>query len=183
MCRNELKLLKIKKYTMTFSNYQGGVVVSEHRDTHTHTQTPTNIHASDHILDICPLILCHFYSLSQLPHVIASLSSSGDNHQSTIGRSERTQRQAKIATWNIQLHAPGLSTPFDLSCIVEQPPPSFLGCPRPPTPFIEPNLCLPCNHLPLTSTINTLLAKWYSSILSICPYHLNTLWSALLNTL
>ena len=48
------------------------------------------------------------------------------------------------------------------------------------TPSIQPNLRLPRTRPPLTSAINTLLAIRYSSILSICPNHLNTLWSALL---
>ena len=42
------------------------------------------------------------------------------------------------------------------------------------TPIIQPNLC---SHTPLTTSINTLLAILYSSILSTCTNHLNTLWS------
>ena len=48
------------------------------------------------------------------------------------------------------------------------------------TPSIQPYLGLKCTRPPLTSAINTLLAIQYSSILSTCPHHLNTLWSALL---
>ena len=48
------------------------------------------------------------------------------------------------------------------------------------TPSIQPNLGLIRTRLPLTSAINTLLAIRYSSIISICPNYLNTLWSALL---
>ena len=48
------------------------------------------------------------------------------------------------------------------------------------TPSIQPNLGLPCTHTPLVSTINILLAIQFSSILSTCQKHLNTLWSALL---
>ena len=48
------------------------------------------------------------------------------------------------------------------------------------TPSIQPNLGLPPTRSPLISAINTLLAIRYSSILSTCPNHLNTLWSALL---
>ena len=47
-------------------------------------------------------------------------------------------------------------------------------------PSIQPNLGLPGTRPSLTSAINTLLAMRYSSILSTCPNHLNTLWSALL---
>ena len=49
-----------------------------------------------------------------------------------------------------------------------------------PKATIQPNLCLPRTRPPLTSSINALLAIRYSSILSTCPNHLNTLWSALL---
>ena len=49
------------------------------------------------------------------------------------------------------------------------------------TPSIQPNLGLPHTRPPLTSAINTLLAIRYSSILSTCLNHLNTLWSALLD--
>ena len=48
------------------------------------------------------------------------------------------------------------------------------------TPSIQPMFGLPRTRPPLTSAINTLLAIRYSSILSTCPNHLNTLWSALL---
>ena len=48
------------------------------------------------------------------------------------------------------------------------------------TASIQHNLGLPRTSPPLTSAINTLLAIRYSSILSTCPNHLNTLWSALL---
>ena len=43
------------------------------------------------------------------------------------------------------------------------------------TPSIQPNLGLPRTRPPLTSAISTLLAIRYSSILSTCPNHLNTL--------
>ena len=88
--------------------------------------------------------------------------------------------------WSRETHSvtyvPGFSTLSDLSCIVAQPTPSFLYCPRPPliTPSIQPILGLPRNRPPLSSAINTLLAIRYSSILSTCPNHLNTLWSVLL---
>ena len=46
------------------------------------------------------------------------------------------------------------------------------------TQSIQPNLGLPHTRLLLASAINTLLAMKYSSILSTCPNHLNTLLSA-----
>ena len=45
------------------------------------------------------------------------------------------------------------------------------------TPSIKPNLGLHRISHPLTSTIKTLLAIQYSSILRMCSNHLNTLWS------
>ena len=48
------------------------------------------------------------------------------------------------------------------------------------TPSIQPNLGLPRTRPPKTSATNTILAIRYSSILSTCPNHLNTLWSVLL---
>ena len=58
--------------------------------------------------------------------------------------------------------------------IPQQPKTTFI-------PSIQPNFGLPRNLPPLTSVINTLLAIWYSSILSTCPKHLNTFWSTLLS--
>ena len=74
-------------------------------------------------------------------------------------------------------YAPGLSTISYLSRIVEHPPPSFLFCPIKATftPSIQPDLGLPRTRPPFTSAIYTLLAIRYSSILSTCPNHLNTL--------
>ena len=60
-----------------------------------------------------------------------------------------------------------------------QPPPSFLSKAT-STPSIQPNLGLHHTSPTLTSAINTLMAIRYSSVLSTCPNHLNTLWSALL---
>ena len=44
------------------------------------------------------------------------------------------------------------------------------------TPSIQPNLGLTRTRPPLTSAINNLLVIRYSSILSTCPNHLNTLY-------
>ena len=66
------------------------------------THTVIKIHPLAHILDAWALIFssCAFYSLSQPHHVTASVPSPCDNHQSTGGRSDRTQGQAKMAGWN-----------------------------------------------------------------------------------
>ena len=63
----------------------------------------SKIYPLAHIIDTWALSstsLPHFYSLPQQHHVTASHHSQGDNHQSTWGRSERTQSQAKMAAWN-----------------------------------------------------------------------------------
>ena len=80
---------------MTFSLHKGGVVMSR-QITHTHSSA---LHPLAHILDICALIFssCSLFMGSSQPyHVTASHSSPADNHQSTRGRSERTQGLAKI---------------------------------------------------------------------------------------
>ena len=107
---------------MTFSLHQGRVVMSNQI---THTHTIINIHLA-HIHDICSLILsscAHFYRLSH--------PSPGDNHQSTGGRSVRTQGQAKMAALNSfsYLYIRALRSFRSFT----QPPPSFLCCPRPPS--------------------------------------------------
>ena len=107
---------------MTFSIHQGRVVMSS-QITHT-----INIHPLAHKFDTWALIFSSCVLFSRRAH-----PSPGDNHQSTGGRSERTQSQAK---WPCETHSvthvPGLSSLSDLSRIVTQPPPWFLCCPRPP---------------------------------------------------
>ena len=106
----------------------------------------------------------------------------GDNHQSTRWQSKRTQGQAKMAVWNplSYMHTRDLHGFRSFmhchaaSTIISLLPKATL------TPSIQPNHSLPRTHPPLTSAINRLLTIQYSSILSTCPNHLNTLWSALL---
>ena len=156
---------------------------SQIKHTHSHQDTPLSPYTWRLSLDFQSL---HpFYSLSQPHHATASLPSPCDNHQSMGGRSERTQGQAKTAAWNSFssiwpralhsfrsfAHCRGASTVIHLL-----PNATF-------TPSIQPNLGLQRTNPPLTSAINTLLAIRYSSILSTCPNHLNTLWSALLGDL
>ena len=97
-------------------------------------------------------------------------------------RSERTQCQTKMEAWNSfsyictrALHSFRSFTQCRSESIVIPllPKATF-------TPSIQPNLGLPHTRPPLTSAINILLAIQYSSILSTCPNHLNTLWFALL---
>ena len=57
-------------------------------------------------------VVAPIFSLPQPHHVTASHPSPGDNHQSTRGRSERTQGQAKISAWNS----------FSYICTMEDPP-------------------------------------------------------------
>ena len=76
---------------MTLSLHQGEVVMSSQN-----THTVINIHPLAHLsLDF--QLLRPFHSLSQPHQVTASLPSPCDNHQSTGGRSERTQCPAKMA--------------------------------------------------------------------------------------
>ena len=95
---------------------------------------------------------------------MASHSSPGDTYQSTGGRSEITQCQAKMAAWNSFSY---LWT-RDLHAFL-----SFARCraastvipllPKPTsTPSIQPNLAVPRTRSPLPSAINTLLAIRYS---------------------
>ena len=155
----------------------GGVVISNQI---THTQS-SNKHHLARILDTCALIfscLCPFYRLSQPHHVTASHSSPGHNHQSTRGRSEKTQEEAKMAAWNsfsyICTRALHSFRFFAASTAIPLLPTATF------TPSIQPDLDLPSTRHPLTSSINTHLAIRYSTSLSTCLNHLNTLWSALL---
>ena len=165
---------------MTFSLHQGGVVMSSQiKHTLSHQDTPLSPYTWQLSLDF--QWLPPFYSLSQPYHIMASIPSPCDNHQSMGGQSERTQGQAKMAVWNsfsyictralyaflTVVHCCAASTVIPML-----PKATF-------TPSIQPNLGLPHTRPPLTSAISTLLAIWYSFILSTCPNHLNTLWSAL----
>ena len=97
----------------------GNHVKSDYTHTHTHSHqdtllSPYTWHLSLYFQWLRP---CH--SLSQPHHVTASQRSPCDNHQSTGGRSERTQCQKK---WPRETHSvtyvPGLSSLSDLSPIV-----------------------------------------------------------------
>ena len=147
------------------------------------THTITDKHALAHILDTCAVrfdfqLLRPFYSLSQPHHVTASNPFPGDSYHSTGGRSKRTMGQANMATINSFSHTcTRVSTLSDLSRIVSQPPPSLLCCPSPPSqhPYSLTLVSLvPVLHLLLPSG-HTVLAIRYSSILSTCANHLNTL--------
>ena len=109
---------------------------------------------------------------------MASHPSPGDNHQG-----ERTQGQAKTAEWNSFSYRYTRALQSTLSPIFLAFCRAYTVIPLLPkaiyTPSIQPNLSLPRTRSRFTSAINTLLAIWYSSILSTCPNHHNTLWSAL----
>ena len=137
--------------------------------THTHTQSST--------YSTQPIYLTQFSLAAPFLRFVETAScnginpSAGDNHQSTGGWSKR-QGKAKIsfnyictspphAFWSFA-HCRAASTVIPLMTKA-----TF-------TPSIRPNLGLPRAHPPLTSAINSLQAKRYSSILSSCPNHLNT---------
>ena len=153
---------------MTFSLYQGRVVMSSQI---AHTQS-FNKHPLAHILDTSALIFssCALLQFTPTASCDGIPPSTGDNHQSTGGRSERTQGWAKMAEWN------------SISYICTRALHSFLSfahrratstvIPLWPkatfTPSIQPILglplasCQPILGLPLTSAINTILAIRYS---------------------
>ena len=115
---------------------------------------------------------------------MASHPSPGNNHQSTIGQSERTQGQAKIIACNSFItYVLGLSTLSNIKLIDTQSPLSLLCCSWPPSHHLSSPTSVslvPTLHLLPLSSVITLLAIRCSSILSTCPNHLNTHWSALL---
>ena len=63
------------------------------------THTIINIHPLAHIFDTCAMIFssCTLTQFIPIAYITASHPAPGDNHQSTGGRSERTQGQAKMA--------------------------------------------------------------------------------------
>ena len=163
-------------------------VVMTSQITHTHTHTVINIHPIAQILDSWALIFSRrrFYSLSQPHHVTASLPSSGDNHQSSEGRSERTQGQAKMADWNSFSYNMYQGSPLChifrhcrvASTVIPLLPKAI--------PSHHPSMGWTLSNVRLGWTLSTyfrhqhLLAIRFSSILFTCPTHLKTLWSAVL---
>ena len=136
---------------MTISLQQGRVVMSSQI-----SDTIINIHPLAHILDTCALMFSScalFYSLFHPNQVTATHPSPVDNHQSTRGRSERTESQAKMAVTHVT-NEPGLSTLSDLSRIGAQPPLSFLCWPRPSShhPSSLTSVSVPAHHLLPPST-------------------------------
>ena len=91
------------------------------------------------------------------------------------GRSERTQEPSKNNSVKLNhLHMYQALQSYLLCIVVPLLPKAIF------TSSIQPNLDLPHTCTPHTSTINTLLAIQYSSILFTCPNHLNSPWSSLL---
>ena len=86
-------------------------------------------------------------------------------------------KNGQVILYHLHMHPDSPLIPIsNLPCIVRQPPPSSLCCPRPSSCHTS-NLTLV--YPTVTSIINTLLAIRYSSILSTCPNNHNNLWSAL----
>ena len=147
---------------MTFSIHHVRVVISN-QITYTQSSTHTpRFSVVALLLQFIPTASCN-----GIP------PSTGDNHQSTGERSERTQGQAKIASW---ISFSYICTRALYSCrsfahwraastvIILLPKATF-------TPSILPNLGIPRTRPLLTSAINTLLAIRYSSILfTYCIY-------------
>ena len=160
----------------------GSHVKSDNTHTQSFTYTPLHIYLTAWLAYIHFQQLSSIYSLPKPHHVPASHPSPGDNRQSTGEKSERTQGQGKMAMWN------------PISYIMNQGHPLFhiylalsqslhrhsSGAQGHLYNIHPPNLGLPRTRPPLTTASNTVVAVRYSSILSTCPNHLNTLWSALL---
>ena len=102
------------------------------------------------------------------------------SHQSEGGKSERTQQPSKngnVKHNHLHVHQNSPLLPFvhwrAASTVIHLFPKGTV------TPSIQANLGLPRTSPPLTSAINTLLARWYSSVLSERQNYINTLWSTL----
>ena len=144
---------------MTFSLHQGGVVMSSQI---THTQS-SKIHPLAHTyLTPAPWFSVVVPFLQFIPTASRNgiLPSPGNNHQSTGGRSERTQGQAKMVPWNSFSYIctralysfQSLAHCCAASTVIPLLPKATI------TPSIQPNLGLPRARPPLTSAMNTLLA-------------------------
>ena len=118
--------------------------------------------------------MCPFYSLTlQLHHVTTSTPLQVITTRAHEGRNTDPSKNRHMKL--IQLHMyQGSFQSFTHWCTASTVIPLLPKATF--TPSIQPNLSLPRTCPPLTSAINTLLAIQYSSILSTCPNHLNTLW-------
>ena len=85
---------------MIFSLHQEGLVMLSQATHKIIEYTPLSPYTWHLSLDLQHSSCPPFYSLSQPHHVTASQPYPGDDHQSTEGRSERTQCQAKTAACN-----------------------------------------------------------------------------------
>ena len=129
-------------------------------------------------LDICALISV----IASFAQLTPTTSWNGDkppatlviSHQSAGELSERTQvplNTSRVTLNHLHMHqlSPLLPIFYAASTVILLLPKATFS------PSIQSNLRLPRIRPLLTSTINTLLAIQYSSILS-CPNHLNTLY-------
>ena len=114
---------------------------------------------------------CAFFTVHPIPIQVITTRAREGGPKKHLAKQKWPRRTHSVT------YVPGLFTLSYLSCIVPQPPPSFLCSPRPPSHWssIQANLGLPRTRPPITSAINTLLAIRYSSIISTCPNDLNTL--------
>ena len=159
---------------MTFSLHQGEVVMSSQI---THTKS-SNIHPLAYIRDTSALIFSSCALFTVYPNRIMYRHPTPLQVITTGAREGGPKEHSSKQRWPRETHSvtfvPGLSTLSYL--IVAQPPPSFLSCPRKPSHHLSsPNSVYIVPVLHLFPAINTLLAIRYSSILSTCPSHLNTL--------
>ena len=143
------------------------------------THTIISIHPIDHIPDICPLIFSSFTLFTVYPNSIMKQHPTPLQAITIRAREGGPKEHRAKQNWQRETHSvtcvPGLSTLSDLSSIDTQPPPTFLCRPRPPSHHAPSLTLVSSTRRPLTSAINTLVGIRYSSIISICPNHLNTL--------
>ena len=148
---------------MTFSLHQRGVVMSSQI---THTQSST-IQLLPHYFDTCAWIFSSCALFTVYPNGTTRAREGGpkEHRASKYGRMKLNQSHINRALHSFLsfAHCCAVSTVIPLL-----PKATF-------TPSSQPNLRLSRTLHPLTSAINVLLAIQYSSILSTCPNHLNTL--------
>ena len=115
---------------------------------------------------------------------MASHPSLGDNppeHGRAVRNNTRSSKNSRVKLNHLHMNqgSPLLHNFCALSCsLLHHHPSAAQGHLH----ASQPNLSLLHTRSPLTSAINTLLAIWYSFILSIWPNLLNTFWSTQLTT-
>ena len=132
-----------------------------------------NTHPLSHILGTCSLIS----AVAPFLKFVATASCNciqplqTKSQQSRGGRSETAQEPSKNGHEILNhLH---MHQGSELLAIF--PAPFSICCRNPLSHYTQSNLSLPHTRPPLSFEINSLLEIQYSSILSMCPNHLNTL--------